>query len=306
MASWKGFISFGLVSVPIILDPATEEQKLPMHQAHISDHGRIRLKRFCEVEDAEVPYSEIAKEYEAEDGRSVVVTNDDLAALPVPTKKTVDVLGFVDAAEIDPVYFGKPYYVSPDKAAAVKPYALLRAAMADSGRVAVTKITLSTRENPAVLRVHDGTIILQLIAWPAEVRAASGAAPGDAGLRPQEIAMARSLVDTMTVPFEELAGDLHDDYQDALRDLVDAKLQGAEPPHEAPVRVRGDNVIDLLTALERSVQRAQEGERPAAKAPSAAAGKTTATKAPVKKAPARTAPAKKAPAKKSARPRRAS
>jgi DNA end-binding protein Ku len=306
MASWKGAISFGLVSVPITLEPATEEQRVPMHQAHVRDSGRVRLKRWCELEDKEVPFSEIAKQYEAEDGRTVIVTDDDLAQLPVPTKKTVDVLGFVDQAEIDPVYFGKPYYVRPDKAAATKAYVLLRDALAESGRAAVTKITLSTRESPAVLRVHDGTMILQLIAWPAEVRSAHGAAPGDAGVRPQELAMARSLVESMTASFDELAADLHDAYQDAVRELVKAKLEGVEPPHEAPPRPAGDNVVDLMAVLERSIKAAQGGQggQDEAKKSTAPAKKAVADKSAAKKGAAKKTAAGKTAAKKTTTARR--
>jgi DNA end-binding protein Ku len=304
-SSWKGAISFGLVTVPVALSPAVSEHNVPMHQVHVKDGGRVRMKRFCELEDSEVPYGEIAKGYTTDDDRTVVLTNDDLADLPLPTKRVIDVLAFVDESQIDPVYFAKPYYVAPDKAGA-KQYALLRDAMAESGQVAVTKITLSTRESPAVLRIHDDVLVLQLMVWPDEVRPASGIAPQDASVRPQELAMAKSLIETLSADFPDLAEDLHDDYQAALQELVEAKLGGVEPPREAPSRKAADNVIDLMAVLERSVQAAQGNRSRSRKAAGAEAVGETAP--PAKKTPAKkTAPraaaktaAESAPAKKTA------
>jgi DNA end-binding protein Ku len=307
---WKGTISFGLVTVPVSLAPALEEHNIPLHQVHAKDGGRVRTKRVCELEDHEIPYSEIAKGYEADDERTVILTNEELADLPLPTKKVIDVLAFVDESQIDPVYFAKPYYVAPDKTGA-KPYALLRDAMRDSGQVAVTKIALSTRESPAVLRVHEDVLVLQLMVWPDEVRPATGIAPEQAGVRPQELAMAKSLIQTLSADFPDLSADLHDDYQAALLALVEAKLEGATPPHQAPRRAAGDNVIDLMAVLERSVK-AAEGSRarksapatPAAPAPTAkktAAAKRAAPRAAAKatgdKTTAKTTTAKKAAAK---------
>jgi DNA end-binding protein Ku len=257
-SSWKGAISFGLVTVPVSIAPAVEEHNVALHQVHAKDGGRVRMKRWCELEDREVPYREIAKGFEADDEHTVILTDEDLSGLPLPTKRTIDVLAFVDESQIDPVYFAKPYYVAPEKTGG-KPYALLRDAMRESGQVAVTKITLSTRESPAVLRVHDDVLVLQLMVWPDEVRSAEGIAPQEAGVRPQELAMAQSLIQTLSTDFPELAGELHDDYQNALRDLVEAKLEGAPVPHEAPRRAVGDNVIDLMAVLERSVKAAQGG-----------------------------------------------
>ncbi len=316
-SSWKGAISFGLVTVPVALAPAVEEHNIALHQVHAEDGGRVRMKRVCELEDREIPYGEIAKGYQTDDERTVVLTNEDLASLPLPTKRVIDVLAFVDESQIDPVYFSKPYYVAPDKAGA-KQYALLRDAMAESGQVAVTKITLSTRESPAVLRIHDDVLVLQLMVWPDEVRSAAGIAPQDASVRPQELAMAKSLIETLSADFPDLAEDLHDDYQTALQELVEAKLEGVEPPREAPRRKAADNVIDLMAVLERSVQAAQgnrsrarkagaqeagETAPPAKKTPAKktaprAASKTAAESAPAKKTAAKKTTAKKTPAKK--------
>ncbi len=304
-SSWKGAISFGLVTVPVSIAPAVEEHNVPLHQVHAKDGGRVRMKRWCELEDREIPYREIAKGFEADEEHTVVLTDEDLSELPVPTKRTIDVLAFVDESQIDPVYFAKPYYVAPEKTGG-KPYALLRDAMRQSGQVAVTKITLSTRESPAVLRVHDDVLVLQLMVWPDEVRSAEGIAPQEAGVRPQELAMAQSLIQTLSTDFPELAGDLHDDYQSALRNLVEAKLEGAPVPHEAPRRAAGDNVIDLMAVLERSVKAAQGGrsrgqEAEAEETEAAAASRPAAAKSAAKKSAPRAAAktAEKPPAEKS-------
>ncbi|MEV7598604.1 Ku protein [Kitasatospora sp. NPDC089797] len=322
--TWKGTISFGLVSIPVHLYSATQEHDVPLHQVHAKDGGRVRMKRYCEREEKEVPYAEIAKGYESPDGRTVTLSDEDLADLPLPSKKIIDVLAFVDAAEIDPLMFSKAYYVGVADKAAAKPYALLRDALVESGRIAVTKIALRTRESPAVLRVHDGVLVLQTCIWPDEVRPAAGIAPEeDVTVRPQELRMARSLMDTLSEDFD--LSQLHDDYQQALQQVITARLEGVELPHEEEADAAPDNVIDLMEALRSSLKQAKGGRAPAAGAPAAEDGepaprKRAATKkapAATKKAPAATkkapaaaagkaAPAKKTSTRKSTAPRKAS
>ncbi|MFF4814838.1 Ku protein [Kitasatospora sp. NPDC001309] len=330
--TWKGTISFGLVSIPVHLYSATQEHDVPLHQVHAKDGGRVRMKRYCEREEKEVPYAEIAKGYESPDGRTVTLSDDDLADLPLPSKKIIDVLAFVDATEIDPLMFSKAYYVGVADKAAAKPYALLRDALVESGQIAVTKIALRTRESPAVLRVHDGTLVLQTCIWPDEVRPAAGIAPEeDVAVRPQELKMARSLMDTLSEDFD--LSQLHDDYQQALQQVITARLEGVELPHEEEPGEAPDNVIDLMEALRSSLRQAKGGrapatpaaaepvdEEPAAEEPAprkrAAAKKAaTANKAATAKKTAaagkaagtgKAAPAKKTTTRKSAAPRKAS
>ncbi|MFJ9949561.1 Ku protein [Kitasatospora sp. NPDC091207] len=307
--TWKGTISFGLVSIPVHLYSATQEHDLPLHQVHAKDGGRVRMKRYCEQEGKEVPYAEIAKGYESPDGRTVTLTDEDLADLPLPSKKVIDVLAFVDAAEIDPLMFSKAYYVGVADKAAAKPYALLRDALTASGQIAVTKIALRTRESPAVLRVHDGTLVLQTCIWPDEVRSADGIAPeGEVTVRPQELKMARSLMDTLSEDFD--LSQLHDDYQRALQQVVEARIQGVEVPHEEEPGEAPDNVIDLMAALRSSLKEAKGGHRGRRAAPESeeeataeAAAEPAARDEPAveeKPAPRKRAPAKKAAAGKAA------
>ncbi|MFE2725373.1 Ku protein [Kitasatospora sp. NPDC059327] len=299
--TWKGTISFGLVSIPVHLYSATQEHDLPLHQVHAKDGGRVRMKRYCEQEGKEVPYAEIAKGYESPDGRTVTLTDEDLADLPLPSKKVIDVLAFVDAAEIDPLMFSKAYYVGVADQAAAKPYALLRDALTASGQIAVTKIALRTRESPAVLRVHDGTLVLQTCIWPDEVRSADGIAPeGEVTVRPQELKMARSLMDTLSEDFD--LSQLHDDYQRALQQVVEARIQGVEVPHEEEPGAAPDNVIDLMAALRSSLKEAKGGHRGRRAAP-ASEEEATAAEPAARDAPAaeeKPAPRKRAPAKKAA------
>ncbi|RKE17185.1 Ku protein [Streptomyces sp. TLI_171] len=315
--TWKGVITFGLVSVPVQLYAATEEHSGPsLHQVHAKDGSRIRMKRFCEAEGKEVPYSEIAKGHESPDGRQVVLNDEDLAELPLPSKKVVDVLAFVPAESIDPLMYSKAYYVGTADKAPAKPYVLLRDALRESGQIAVTKVTMRTRESLAVLRVHDDTLVLQTCLWPDEVRSAEGMAPDEnVTVRPQELKMARSLMDTLSEDFDLSA--LHDEYQAALQELIDAKLAGVETPHLEERADSGEaDVIDLMAVLRSSVKAAKgeharggkgkAAEQPAeAEQPSEPARKTAAGRGGAAAKKKAKAPARKTAAKKTA-PRKAS
>jgi DNA end-binding protein Ku len=312
-AIWKGAVSFGLVNVPVRLFAATEEHDIRFHQVHREDGGRIRYKRTCSVCGEEVSYDDIAKGYETSDGQLVILTDEDLDTLPVATGHEIDVVEFVPSEQVDPILFSKSYYLEPD-ARATKPYALLREALIETDRMAIVKIALRQKETLAVLRVRDKAILLQTMLWPDEVRAADfSSLDEEVELRPQELKMAASLIESMAADFEPT--EFTDDYQAAVRELIDAKLERGESAtletEEKPEAGKQGEVIDLLTALQRSVDRARGGPAaPAedsaghaeAKAPTkqAAAKKAPAKKAPAKKAPAKKAAAKKAPAKKTA------
>jgi DNA end-binding protein Ku len=310
--AWKGAISFGLVSIPVRIHKATESHGVSLHQVHAADGGRVRMRRYCERCGNEVPYAEIAKGYTDEDGRRAVLTDADLAQLPLPSKKIVDVLAFVDAAEIDPISFEQSYYMAAEGPAAAKPYVLLREALASSGSVAVTKIAIRTRESLALLRVHDDVLVLHTMYWPDEVRSAAGLAPPEkVTVRPQELKMAISLMETLSEDFDLSA--VHDEYQEALDALVAVKLEGKEavaPPEGA--LVAPDNVIDLMAALQASIE--ARGEKRAARAGSASGSAAEAAEEPPrekaesagrrKAATARKATTNRTPAKKAA-PRKA-
>jgi DNA end-binding protein Ku len=310
-AIWKGAVSFGLVNVPVRLFAATEENDIRFHQVHREDGGRIRYKRTCSVCNEEVSFDAIAKGYETSDGQLVILTDEDLNQLPVATSHEIDVVEFVPANQVDPILFAKTYYLEPD-AKAAKPYALLREALIETERMAIVKVALRQKETLAVLRVRDKAILLQTMLWPDEVRKADfPVLDADVELRPQELKMAASLVESMAGDFEP--EQFSDMYREAVIELIDAKLERGESAtlpgtDKQPKAGKTGEVVDLLTALQRSVDRARgtvtdedaepaesgQGEAEPAKATKSAAAK----KAPAKKAaPAKTA-ARKAPAKK--------
>jgi DNA end-binding protein Ku len=282
---WKGAIGFGLVSIPVKLYSATEEHGVSLHQVHEADGGRIRMKRTCEKCGKEVAYAEIAKGYDDGTGRTAVLTDADLTELPLPSRKLIDVLAFVDAGEIDPLALSRAYYVGAESAAA-KPYVLLREALVKTGKAAVTKIALRTRESLALLRVHEDVLVLHTMLWPDEIRPASGLAPPDqVTVRPQELKMAESLMETLSEDFDLAAQ--HDEYQRALDELVAAKLEGQPMVEAAETAAAPDNVVDLMAALQASI----DARAPAA--PEASAAPAAKKAAPKKKAPAKKASARK-------------
>jgi DNA end-binding protein Ku len=302
-AIWKGAVSFGLVNVPVRLFAATEEHDIRFHQVHRDDGGRIRYKRTCSACGKEVDYDDIAKGYETSDGQLVILTDEDLDQLPVATGHEIDVVEFVPSDQVDPILFAKSYYLEPD-ARAAKPYALLREALVETDRMAIVKVALRQKETLAVLRVRDKAILLQTMLWPDEVRAPDFATlDADVELRPQELKMAASLVESMAADFEP--SQFTDDYRAAVQELIDVKLErgeSAELPSDEkkPAARKGGEVIDLLTALQRSVDRARGGAITDDEVASPPAKKATVKKAAAKKATAQKAAARKAPAKKAA------
>ncbi len=296
-AIWKGAVSFGLVNIGVKMFAATEERDISFHQVRRSDGSRIRYRRVAEADGEEVAYADIAKGYTLPSGDTVVLTDDDFADLPLPSARVVDVLQFVPTDQIDPIYFAKSYYLEPEQPA-VKPYVLLRDALDSSGMVGLVKVALRNREQLATLRVRDGVIVLETMIWPDEVRDASfGFLDDDVQVRPQEQAMAESLVASMAGDFEP--EQYHDDYREALQKVIEAKIEGREVVDTAPAAPDTGQVVDLMAALRASVEAAKRsrGEEPSAKK---APAKKAAAKAPAAKAPAKKAAAKKAPARKAA------
>jgi DNA end-binding protein Ku len=254
-AIWKGTVSFGLVSIPVRLYAATEEKGVSFRQVHDADGGRIRYKRVCSVDGEEVPYRDIVKGYELPDGDVIVLSDEDFAALPLATKRVIDVLEFVPLDQVDGIYLSKPYYLAAETAG-TKPYVLLRDALAAAGRAALVKVALRNRESLALLRPKDGALLVQTMLWPDEVRSAEAFAPDeDVTVRDQEVAMARSYIETLSGDFEP--GEFTDDYRVALEQLVEAKVQGREVTELPEPEVGGGTVVDLMAALRASVEAAQ-------------------------------------------------
>jgi DNA end-binding protein Ku len=269
-AIWKGAVAFGLVNVPVRLYSATGEHEVTLHQVHKEDGGRIRYRKFCSIDGEPVEMSDIAKGYETDDGELVVLTDEDFASLPLSTEREIEVLEFVPVDQVDPILLQKTYYLEPEKTAA-KPYALLRGALEQADRVAVVKVALRQRESMAILRVRDNVIVMQTLLWPDEVRAADfPVLDADVSVRPQELAMAASLVESLAADFDP--SQYEDRYAGALEQLIEAKVSSGTtralpvPAGEEAGADGGGDVVDLLAALQRSVEKARgaRGETPAA------------------------------------------
>ncbi|OSP25463.1 Ku protein [Streptomyces sp. 13-12-16] len=253
---WNGVISFGLVRIPIKLVNATESHSVPFREIHTEDGGRIRHRKFCELEDREVTAQEISRGYEEADGTIIPITDDDLAHLPIPTARTIEIVTFVPEDSIDPLQMSAAYYLAAGRAPAARPYTLLREALKRGNRVAIAKFALRGRERLGMLRVVGDAIALHGLLWPDEVRAPEGIAPdADVTLHDKELNLADDLVDALS---EVGLEDLRDEYREAVEEVVAAKISGEALP-EAPAPERGVEVLDLTTALERSV-RAVRGE----------------------------------------------
>ena len=284
---WKGAISFGLVTIPVSVFPATEEKSLKFNQLHDEDMGRVRYKRVCETDGEEVGFEHIVKGYEYEKDHYVVITDDDLDKVPVESSRAIDIVQFVDLDEIDPILFKKSYYLVPDETGA-KAYALLRTALAQESKVGIAKVSFRDKEHLAALRFKDNVFVLETMFWPDEIRAADfETVDADSKVRGQEVEMAKSLIENLTEPWDPEA--FKDDYREALMEIVETKVSGEEiefAPQAAPAKV-----VDLMEALKASVAAAKQ-KTPSGK-PKPSAAKKTGAKTAAKKA---TTPRKKAAA----------
>jgi DNA end-binding protein Ku len=322
---WSGSLTFSLVSIPVTVQSATSSHRVVFRQVHTEDLGRVRNIKVCELDEDKHPLTadEIGRAYEAGGGVLVEIGDDELDGMPLPTLRTIEVDGFVDLASVPPEQIDKPYFLAPASPAANKPYALMRGALARSGKAAIGKLAMRGSERLAAVYARGDVLVLQMLHWPDELREAADAAPGaDVELSDEELAGAAALIDSMSGISME---DFHDDYSEAVRKLIEAKAAGAEP-QPAPAKAEGGgDTVDLMAALEASLTRARSGrsddhggggggggagsaevthlhEKRASKAAAkkGAAKQTAAKKQPAKKGAAKKATAKKQPAKKAA------
>lgn len=250
---WKGQIAFGLVAIPVKLVSATEEKDISFRQVHAEDGGRIKYKRVCSIDGEEVAYRDIAKGYEVDQGEMVILTDQDFADLPIASNKSVEVVSFVTADELDPLSFSRPYFIEPT--ADPKPYVLLRDTLSETNRVAIVKVALRQRERLATVRPHGDLLVLQTMLWPDEVRQLTPSfSESDVTLRPQELEMASTYVDALTAEFDP--SQFNDDYREALNAVVQAKISGSEIVSTPEVEGTPSNVVDLVKALQASVDSA--------------------------------------------------
>lgn len=282
-STWKGAISFGLVTIPVKLYSATEEKDISFRQVHPADGGRIKYRRVCDKCEQEIPFAEIAKGYETADGRMAILEKEDFDNLPLATTKAVEVVQFVEEAEIEPTYFEKTYYMEAD-GPGVKPYVLLRDALTRTGRAALVKVALRSRESLALIRVHDDQLVMHTMLWPDEIRDGEFAAPSsDVTVSDAEVTMAKSFIDALSGEFHP--EEYHDSYREAIEEVVSAKLSGVEVTEEAEEPAGEAEVVDLVAALRASVEAAKKRREEAAGAP--AAGEAPAAEKAAEKKPAR-------------------
>jgi DNA end-binding protein Ku len=280
-AMWKGAISFGLVTIPVSVYPATEEKTLRFNQLHDDDGGRIRMKRTCSIDGEEVGYEHIVKGYEYEKDRYVILTDEDFEAIPVESSRAIDIQQFVQLDEIDPMQYKKSYYLVPEETGA-KAYALLREALHRSGKVGIAKVSFRDKEHLAALRFRDEAFVLETMYWPDEIREADfGGVDVSAKVRPNELEMAQTLIENLTADWDP--AEFKDEYREAMLRIVEAKINGEEIEIVEPEPTA--KVVDLMEALKASVAAAKKEPKAEPAAKKKPAKKTSAKKpAPRKKA----------------------
>jgi DNA end-binding protein Ku len=248
-AIWSGTISFGLVSIPVRLYTATESHDVHFHLLHKSDGVRLQNIRWCPKHEKAVPWDEVVRGFEYAKGQYVPVTDEDLDHLPVKTVHTVDISDFVKLEEVDPIYYDKAYYLAPEETGA-KAFVLLRQALEQTGRAAVAKVALRDKESLCLVRPYEDVLTLETMLYANEIRSTKDIAVDGADVSPKEIQMAISLIENLSDSFDPQR--YHDEYQAALKKLIDAKVAGAPLP--AAPSERGEKIVDLMEALRASVE----------------------------------------------------
>ena len=271
---WRGAINFGMVTIPVKLYSATEQKDVRFRLVHRKDGAPIVEKRFCTAEDKEVAWDELARGYEVAKGEYVLVEPDEIEEAAPETTRTIDIGDFVELEEIDPIHFEKSYFLEPTDVG-VKPFHLLRRALEETGRVAVARVAIRSKERLATLRVYDSTLVLETMFWPDEIRSTTELelAEGKAKPSSREVQMARSLIDNLSSRFEP--EQYEDRYRVALQELIERKMKGER--RQAKRRRTEPKVVDLMDALQASLaaERGSDGGEHRRGARSKAAAKPT-------------------------------
>ena len=251
---WKGTISFGLVNIPVSLHSATENKDIPLRNLHKECQSPIKYEKVCPACDKEVTNDDIVKGFEYTKNKFVILEDEDLQSIrDEKQEKSVEIMDFVDLKEIDPIYFDRTYFLSPNEGGA-KAYSLLREALKETGKIGLAKITIRSKEHLAVLRFYENTLVMETIHWPDEVRDFKEVpnVPEEADLIEKELETAKLLIDQLTTEFEPTK--YKDEYRSALMELIERKKQG-EDVSTAKEPKKKDNVTDLMEALEKSLKK---------------------------------------------------
>jgi DNA end-binding protein Ku len=259
-AIWQGTISFGLVTIPISLFPATRREELKFRLLRSSDLSPVNYKRVAEADGKEVPWDEIVKGYEYEKGKYVVLTDDDFARVDVEATQTIEIIQFVQLEEVNPLLFYKPYYLEVDKGGD-KAYGLLRQVLADSGKTAIAKVVIKTRQHLAAIKPQGKGLMLELMRFPEEIlEATEFKFPAATTFGKAEMSMAKQLVESMSAKWDPAS--FKDDYHEMLEKVVEDKLRkGAKPEARHGARHKAPNVIDLASVLQQSIEDARRKTR---------------------------------------------
>jgi DNA end-binding protein Ku len=276
-AIWKGAITFGLVNVPVKVYSATEDHDLPLHQVHDKDGGRIRYQRRCEICGKIIKYENIDKAYEDGD-RTVILTAEDMASLPEEKSREIEVVEFVPSDQVDPIMYDRSYFLEPDSSSA-KAYVLLRRTLEATDRTAIVQFALRQKTRLGALRSRDGVLLIQTLLWEDEVRKAEFPALEESvRISAKELELSSSLVDSFADDFTPEK--FSDNYQDQLKKLIEAKLeQGDAIDTDATFGEAGDEaaesgeVMDLMEALRRSVEKSRDAKKKSSKTPAKKASK---------------------------------
>jgi DNA end-binding protein Ku len=258
--TWTGTLTFGLVAIPVTMHSAVRsKERISFRMLHQEDLSPIKYDRVCEADGESVPWNDIVKGYEYKKGKFVVLTDEDFKAAALESSKTIEILGFVSADEIDPRYFDTPYFLLPGKSAD-KPYALLREAISKTGKVGIGKVTLRSNSYHLVAIRTDGeALMLEIMRFADElVDDSTFTFPSAEAVRPQELKMAEQLVENLAEPFDP--SQYHDEYRDNLRKIINAKLKGKKIEYEEPAEPKATPVIDLMSRLQASLDQGKRAK----------------------------------------------
>ena len=264
-AIWKGHIRFSLVTIPVrIYNAVDTDQAIHFNQLHKEDNGPIGYDKRCKKCNRVVTNEEIVKGYPYEPERFVIVEKEDLEKIKLKSTKIIEIDGFIDAKDVHPTLFEAPYYAGPDGPVAVKAYSLLSAALKETRKVGVGKVVLRDREDIVLIAPYENAVALYKLRAPKEIRNVSEVPQVDgksAGIDKQQLKLARSLIESMTTKLDKI--DMTDKYYDALREMIEAKVEGKQI---VVVEEEEKPTVDIMTALKQSIEQAKTQRKPMEKA----------------------------------------
>jgi DNA end-binding protein Ku len=253
-AIWKGSISFGLVYIPIVVYPATKEEKLSFRQLRATDLSPIKYKKVAEADSKEVAADQIVKGFEYERGHFIVMKDEDFAKVRIESTHSIDITDFVDLGQVDPKFFYKPYFLEPQKGGE-KAYALLHKALAGTGKIGIAKVVISNREHLASVKPDGLFLILELMHFASEILSPEELKKGSVNITDKELKMAQSLIESMSVAWEPEK--YRDEYRNAVMEMIEQKAQHKEVAAKPAPAMRATNVVDLVKVLQESLNRNQ-------------------------------------------------